>query len=299
MVATTGSKLMVEVRLALGDKGATPEQVTDKVAEINTSIFHADAKVAKTKQQLLAIDMKLARQVAQEIEDYKARAKAMQDVIVASQKRVDDIININKEQIKIMEDDLNKLANKYVAMKTGWSQTAHVRALEEKMLADMKVKSDLLMATAEKTDIEIDGMKAKVQETTDTLKRENDAIEAKTEKLGIAIEANAAKVEDAKSKGQNWWYVINGLMHLADRLMDKSKSDWSRYFGIAISIITNTVTSMHAMSVGLAASGPAGMIQAGIIITSNLMSTASIIQAESQRQALEANKDKIGDTMFG
>ena len=299
MVATTGSKLMVEVRLALGDKGATPEQVTDKVAEINTSIFHADAKVAKTKQQLLAIDMKLAGQVAQEIEDYKARAKAMQDVIVASQKRVDDIININKEQIKIMEDDLNKLATKYVAMKTEWSQTAHVRALEEKMLADMKVKSDLLMATAEKTDIEIDGMKAKVQETTDTLKRENDAIEAKTEKLGIAIEANAAKVEDAKSKGQNWWYVINGLMHLADRLMDKSKSDWSRYFGIVISIITNTVTSMHAISVGLAASGPVGMIQAGIIVTSNLMSTTSVIQVEAQRQALDSNKNNIGDTMFG
>lgn len=139
---------------------------------------------------------------------------------------------------------------------------------------------------------------AAVQEVTTKIAVFQEQLDAKNQKLtaDTAVlekksQAIQTELETAKGKSINVWYVANGLMHLADRMLDRTVDGWSQVGGVIISIIANTVTSLHAIAVSIAATGPQGFIQAGIIVASNIVSTSSQIQAAANIQALKQNRD--------
>lgn len=94
--------------------------------------------------------------------------------------------------------------------------------------------------------------------------------------------------------------LFTSMMHMADRLIDTSKSDFSRYFGTVVGIISNSLASLNSMAYGLAATGnPLAIAQAGMIVASNTISSAFLISAQTEAQGLASAKTDFGDVMFG
>lgn len=210
------------------------------------------------------------------------------DEVTAKQQTTRDKINADKRLVDIdLKSELDRTASRQTQI------TNDITRIKQEIIA-LELKKD-----KQKWEVfALENLYAALERSETLL---NDEIEkSKTKVSGLKMMADALDkdIANAEKRRQNWWYVFNGLLHLADRLMDKTNSDFSHFFGIAISVITNTVTSLHAVATGLAASGPVGVIQAGIIVASNITATVSVIQAEAQRQQLEKNKNNIGDEMF-
>jgi hypothetical protein len=323
---TGSARLGILVKVALGDGSKTPEETANQLGQLAVQNDTEAAEARKTKQELLIIDQKLEGQMRATIVKYQADIVQIQaDIKTAEQSAAGitqsfefaqynlkaAVINAIKEEmdatakVTAIKDELAVVNSKVM---TAGDKVRAAEGIQNRLVLaqyelDRKVamteqKQKMLVASEEAQAIALTANAASVKAAQDVLANRNIVLDAKIEEQIAKSKQIEVDLKTAKDKGMNWWYVINGLMHLADRLMDKTNSDFAHFFGLTVSIITNAVTSMHALSVGLAASGPVGMIQAGIIVTSSTIATATLIQGESQRMQLEANKDNIGDTMF-
>jgi chromosome segregation ATPase len=325
-MATGSSRFSVMIKTVIGDGSKTPEETANQISQIVVQNDAAAAKVQKTKEQLLALDQKLEGQMRAALIKYQGDiVKLQSDIVEAKQSTAGITQSVDFAQFKLkaaivkaIEDETEARAKVTALQNDMVAINNKTLTASDKVKASEGIQNRLVMAQYEldrkiaRSELQQQALKeseqakatalaanaAEIKAAQDVLGARNAALAAKEAELAAKSKEIEINLESAKSKGMNVWYVLNGLLHMADRLMDKTRSDFSHVFGVIISVITNSITSIHAMAAGVAASGPAGMAQAAIMISSSIISTASLVQAEAQRQALDRNKDNIGDSMF-
>jgi hypothetical protein len=216
-----------------------------------------------------------------------------------------DQTNILQGQVSQINSTLASLSSKKEELK---AEADRVLTVVEGMYPVMKLLQehqqrlfweidglDKALAASEAKKSMIADMQAKAYEIEVSLDRSRRRIDDRldeVEELRLKIAAEEKKVKQSKI---NAWHFISSFLHLADRMLDRTGSEFAQAFGTAVSGITSTVSSLHAVSVALAASGPAGWVQAGIIVASNTMATYYALQALQNAQQLRSNNDYLAN----
>jgi hypothetical protein len=123
-------------------------------------------------------------------------------------------------------------------------------------------------------------------------KRIRDEAEAEAEKTDTKI----------KHKSSQWRHHMLAMVHQVWSIIEQAtglgKTQAGRIIGLAVSAIASVISMGYAAAATMATMGPAGGIMAALQIASTMASVTAQANAVATQQAIENNKDNIGEDMF-
>lgn len=181
--------------------------------------------------------------------------------------------------VKMQQSQISFLANELVLLtrKTKNARNLHQKEIDT-FLQQESVKAAALIG---KLTTDFNAQMAKME-------AESQALIAETKTTGE---------KTMRALRQSSWSVFNGMIHLADSILDKTVDGWQSTFGQILSGITTAVTVAHAWSAAAAASG--NYMQAAIITANAIVMTTAQVQGQAQMAADKRNRDYTGGLMAG
>ena len=122
-------------------------------------------------------------------------------------------------------------------------------------------------------------------------KIQNEAL-AETEKTDAKIKYRA------RSWRQHMLAMVHQVWNIIEQATGLGKTQAGRIIGLAVSAISSVISMGYAAAATMATMGPAGAIMAAMQITSTMVSVTAMANAVGTQNAIESNKDNIGEDMF-